>query len=304
MDYTIIIPTHNKCKEVVWCLDAILEQDFDGKTIELIVIDDGSKDGTGQALQAWDSRNIPFQYRRLEGRGPACARNEGIRHSRGRVICMIDDDAIPQKGWFRSLVKPFEDDENVVGVEGKVVPSGEDYGPLGMSPQNLLGGVYLTCNIAYRRDVLIRVGGFDEGFPFPAYEDTDLAAAVESHGRIAWAPDAVVYHPRRRWSLERALREVEFNRALCRFARRYGALGWKDRKVGHPLLRVCLAACLTLPAGRVLVGLHSVRNYPRESTEFIFISIVQGMWSFLTVWSIALEAKRLPEPERETSLFE
>jgi hypothetical protein len=191
----------------------------------------------------------------------------------------------------------------VVGVEGKVVPSGEDYGPLGMSPVNQEGGVFLTCNIAYRRDVLLRIGGFDEGFPFPAFEDTDLASAVASYGPIVWAPDAEVHHPRRRWTLQRALREIRFNRALLRYARRYKAMGWEGRRTQFPVARTVWSAVVALPAGRVLRGFKSIPRYPAESVEYIGIAAAQGLAASVLIWPEVLAAGRGPVPPRQSSLF-
>ena len=301
--YSIIVPTHNKKEDLQKCLLGILDQDFDGRKIELIVIDDGSRDGTKEAIKRLNNDSIEFRYIRLEGYGPAKARNIGISHARGEVVCMVDDDAVPQERWFMELIKPFENQNDVIGVEGKVVPSGEDHGPLGMSPVNDSGGVFLTCNIAYRRNILLKVGGFDEGFPFPAFEDTDLAAQMKKYGRIVWAPDAVVHHPRRRWSLKRALREIKFYKSLLRYARRYEAMGWEGRKTRHPICRTIWSAIIAMPIGRVLKGFKALKTYPIQSVEFIFISLAQGLAATLLIWPPVLEALRKPLAPRQSSLF-
>lgn len=300
--YSIIVPSHNKKDDLVRCLQGLIEQETEGRRIEIIVIDDGSTDGTGDAVRAFEAGEVPLRYYRLEGRGPATARNEGIRHARGRVVCMIDDDAVPQPGWFLSLVRPFESDDEIVGVEGKVVPTGVDYGPLGMSPVNLEGGVFLTCNIAYRRDALLRVGGFDEGFPYPACEDADLAAAISEYGRISWAPGAEVHHPRRRWSFQRAVREVRFFEAFLRYACRYGAMGWKERPTRFPVARTVWSAVVALPAGRVRKGIRMLPKYPRQATEFIGIAVGQAVVAAFLIWRPVIKAVLNPTPLRETSL--
>jgi len=275
---SIVIPTHNKRKDVVRCVEALLQQDFGGKLYEIIVVDDGSKDDTQEIVPKLDTGTIPFTYRRLTGKGPACARNEGIRNARAPIVIFIDDDAVPQPGYLEAIYAPFADPE-VVGVEGKVVPvEGESMGLLGMSPRNLDGGVYLTCNIAFRRAVLAAVGGLDESFPFPAFEDTDLAVAIESYGRIVWQPNAEVWHPRRRWSFKRAIRELKFNEPLVVFARRYGYLGWKDRPVHQVALQVYLSAVITLPLGRIIKGIKGVfSKYPLQAMEYAAIAFLQGL---------------------------
>lgn len=281
---SIVIPTHNKRKDVVRCIAALLQQDFSGKSYEIIVVDDGSKDDTPDILPDIDTGEVSFTYCRLEGKGPACARNEGIRNAKAPIIAFIDDDAIPQPGYLKAIYEPFADD-TVVGVEGKVVPvEGEEMGLLGMSPRNIEGGVYLTCNIAFRRSVLEEVGGLDESFPYPAFEDTDLAAAVEPYGKIIWQPKAEVWHPRRRWSLKRAIREIKFNEPLMVFARRYGYLGWKNRPTRFAALQVYLSAVILLPVGRILRGIKGVLTaHPSQALEYSAISFLQGVAASILV---------------------
>ena len=296
---SIIIPTHNKCEDVQRCLSEVLAHAATHGDAEVIVIDDGSTDGTEARLR--DSEGVPFTYCRLPGNGPARARNEGIARAQGDIVIMVDDDAIPQPAWLDAILAPFSDTE-VVGVEGKVVPvGGQGWGPLGTSPRNLSGGVYLTCNIAYRRDALLAVGGFDEGFPFPAFEDTDLAMQMKKLGRIAWAPDALVHHPRRKWSFRRAIYEIRFNEALTRFALRYRCLGWTDRPARSPFLAVAYSAVIALPLGRTLRGLRSFPNRPGPALHYTCIAACQGMVAAFLVW-LAIRKARANMGQRLTSI--
>ena len=106
---------------------------------------------------------------------------------------MTDSDTIPAPDWLSKLVSALDTNPNASGVEGKVIAKNAgEFDPIGEGPSNLEGGVFLTCNCAYRRDALDRVGGFDESFPYPAYEDTDLAARVTEIGTIVWQPEAVI----------------------------------------------------------------------------------------------------------------
>ena len=289
---TVIIPTHNKRDDVLRCLREVLAQARAVGDVEAIVIDDGSVDGTQAAVESVAAEGVPLRCLRLGGRGPAAARNAGIAAARGDAVVMVDDDAVPQPGWLAAMLAPFADPE-VVGVEGKVQPvGGEGWGPLGMSPRNLQGGVFLTCNIAYRRPALLDVGGFDEGFPYPAFEDTDVAMQMRRLGRIAWAPDAVVHHPRRRWTLRRAVREIRFNEALTRFALRYGCLGWADRPTRHPRARIALAAIVTLPLGRLRKGFSCLRTTPGAALRFMAIAALQGWAAAALVWPAMAKGSR------------
>jgi len=282
---TVVIPSHNKPRDLVRCVQALVAMEFSFGVYEIVVVDDGSREPVEPLLDAVRSGPVPITCVRLEGRGPAGARNAGIRCSRGAVVALCDDDAVPQAGYLDQIYLPFTTDDDVVGVEGAVIPvGGEEFGLLGMSPRNEKGGVYLTCNIAFRREALIRVGGLDENFPFPAFEDCDLAFAIGPLGRIVWAPRAAVHHPRRRWSLGRAIREIQFNEPLVLFARRYGYMGWRDRPTRVPWARVYWSAVVALPLGRTRTGLKGLFGpRPVQALEYLTISMLQSMAASILV---------------------
>ena len=279
VEMSVVIPTHNKAEDVERCVSGVLSMPFNYGRFEVVVVDDGSREPIEERLRKFDRGDVALRVVRLEGSGPAAARNAGIREAKGDIVAFCDDDAIPQDGYLDAIYEPFTTSSEVVGVEGAVIPiDGEEFGLLGMSPKNDCGGVYLTCNIAFRRDILVRVGGLDQAFPFPAFEDCDLAAACEEHGTIIWQPAAIVHHPRRCWSLWRAVREIKFYEPLVLFARRYGYLGWPDRPTKYPAIRVYWSAVVALPAGRILSGLKALVGSRKTTTlRFIGISLAQAV---------------------------
>ena len=129
-----------------------------------------------------------------ENAGPAAARNAGIRQASADIIVFLDCDCIPQRDWLEKLVIPLQDDPLIQGVEGRTIPASDAYTILDHDIENRQGGVYWTCNMAYRTQTLRRLGGFDEGFPWPAAEDIDLAHRVKQVGEIVFEPQAVVAH--------------------------------------------------------------------------------------------------------------
>ena len=118
IEMTIVIPTHNKPDDVIRCLKAILSSKFSFGNYEIVVVDDGSREPVKPLLDALPSASVPITCVRLEGRGPACARNAGIRSSRGKVVALCDDDAVPQAKYLDEIYRPFTTDDTVVGVEG------------------------------------------------------------------------------------------------------------------------------------------------------------------------------------------
>ncbi|MGL5095033.1 MAG: glycosyltransferase family 2 protein, partial [Planctomycetia bacterium] len=247
--------------------------------VEILVCDDGSTAVDAAAIQTVCAADARVRYLRQEPRGPAAARNLGVAHARAPVVVFTDSDTLPQPGWLAALVAPFADSA-VVAVEGTVQPPGPPRGPLDEAPRST-GGVFLTANMAYLRDALHAVGGFDESFPMPAFEDVDLALAVRDLGRIDYAPGALVLHPWRRVTLGGVLKRQRNFDWLLVTGLRWGCLGWVDRPTRHPRLRVALAAAVTLPLGRMRRGLAALTKTPCDALERIGISLVEavvGCW--------------------------
>jgi GT2 family glycosyltransferase len=86
-------------------------------------------------------------------------------------------------------------DKNCVGVEGKIYYVSKDYEPTfsDRAMENRSGGQFMTGSVAYRKDVVMAVGGFDERVDYLA--DRDIALRIMKHGKIRFNPNMIVYHP-------------------------------------------------------------------------------------------------------------
>jgi len=199
---SIIIPSRGMEEHLRQLFQALIPE-LEGRNVEVLLVDDGSEPPLDFLEKEFPQLNL--KVLRQPPRGPACARNLGIKNARAEIIIFLDSDVIPQSGWFSALLSPFEQDKELAGVEGKTISSNLDQlNPFSHFLYNFEGGKYLTCNIAYRRSWLERVGGFDQRFPYPWREDSDLAFSIlELGGRIIFEPRAVVDHPVRPVSLKR-----------------------------------------------------------------------------------------------------
>lgn len=287
--YSVIIPTRNRRDDLHKCLDSLSQQDFDRAKYEVIVCDDGSDEPVDSLIDDFSQIRMTLRCVRQEPKGPAAARNLGIRNARGSIVAMTDSDTLPDKLWLKKIDEAFQANPDAVGVEGRVYAENEgEFDPLGEGPVNKEGGVFLTCNCAYRRDALIAAGGFDESFPFPAYEDTELAARIQQFGRIVWQPEAVVLHPQRPLTLRAVWKKLHHWEYIQIMGHRYGYLAWRHYPVRHPGLRVALLSVIALPLAKFKIASRWLFRKPLAALKLAGFGIVESIGALFVVVPKAL----------------
>lgn len=188
MRVSIVIPAYNAEKTLERSLEASLNQDYSRDKLEVILVDDGSTDRTGEIARSYESRGL--KYICQDNGGPAKARNTGWRASGGDIICFTDSDCVPEKGWAAKLVADYTSPE-IGGVGGSYdIVNGDKLLPACIHEEirerhlrmprivNYLG----SFNLSYRRQVLAEAGGFDESFTRASGEDNDLSYRVIKNG--------------------------------------------------------------------------------------------------------------------------
>jgi GT2 family glycosyltransferase len=248
---SVVVPVRNRADLLWQTLDALAEQDLGAENFEVVVCDDGSTDDLSVVSEHFRSGSISIRWERQPPMGPAAARNLGVRASSAAIVLFMDSDVIPKPSVLRLLLSALEEHPAWCGAEAALHPIGDEQGILWDAPVSLVGGHYHTAAIAYRREVLVVAGGFDEKFLLPACEDVELAVRVLRHGPIGFVPEAVVQHPLRRVTWRIHWRWRRHWRYVTILALRYGILGFPGNPAGAcPRLRLALAAVLTLPTGR------------------------------------------------------
>jgi GT2 family glycosyltransferase len=206
---SVVVCSCNGAQTVAETLAAL--EDMEYPDYEIIVIDDGSTDQTSAIASKHNVRLI-----RTENRGLSVARNLGLKAATGEIIAYIDDDAYPDPHWLTYLVAAFLHTEHA-GVGGPNIAVPGD-GAIADCVANAPGGpihVLLSddvaehipgCNMAFRREKLLAIGGFDPRFRV-AGDDVDICWRLQERGwTIGFAPSAVVWHHRRN-SIKRYLKQ-------------------------------------------------------------------------------------------------
>ena len=209
----VVVPSHGRADRLERLLGALTKQDLPAHEFEVVVVDDASPDGTeGVLAQAEASGTLPLRVlTQPVRRGPAAARNLAWRSTRAPVIAFTDDDCVPDPGWLRAGLAALDGRARV--AVGRTAPPPDQLQLAGAPFSRVLevdsARFFETCNVFYRRDDLLAVGGFDERFRKPSGEDTRLGLAITAAGiEPVFADDALVYHDVRAGSVRDALREA------------------------------------------------------------------------------------------------
>jgi len=178
---SVVVTTQNRSERLAALLRTLRQQDLPTARFEVIIVDNASSDGTAALLERERSRGglRLTAVRNETDRGTGAARNLGWREASAPLIAFTDDDCEVTPDWLCALVEAAAENPNAV-LQGRTEPIERErsaLGPLARTKHvTSLGPFFETCNIAYSRDVLERLGGFDAtAFPTWGGEDTDLA---------------------------------------------------------------------------------------------------------------------------------
>ena len=193
---SILIPAYNEEESIEEAIKSALNQNY--PSLEVIVIDDGSKDGTFEkANSIKDSR---LRVLRISHGGKAEALNFGLRNSRGEVVVTADADGVLDKNAVKELVRRFYSDK-VLAVGGQVRVSGDSFLSRAQDIEHLRIAMFRRAKelddlslapgplSAFRRSALETIGGFVES----PVEDYTTTKAVKRKGEVVYAPKARVY---------------------------------------------------------------------------------------------------------------
>jgi glycosyltransferase involved in cell wall biosynthesis len=207
MDVSLIIATRDRCEKLARCLQSVRQISFE-RPWELIVVDNGSRDGTAAIVREFTNiAPIPARYVFEPKPGLGNAHNAGVRIARAQILAFTDDDCYPAPDFLSSLWSAFRD-PSVGYIGGRILlyDPADFKGtvthpkPVTFPPNSFIaaGSFFGGANMAFRQEVLTEIGGFDPLFGPGALfncEDYDAAGRASAIGwKGQYRPEVVVWH--------------------------------------------------------------------------------------------------------------
>ena len=301
---SVVVCSYNGARTIRDCCEGLRRLDY--PDYEVIVVDDGSTDGTAAI-----ARQYGFRIISTENRGLSSARNTGMKASMGEIVAYIDDDAYPDPHWLTYMAASFlsRGSAGLAAVGGPNIPPPDD-GPIADCVARAPGGpahVLLSdrvaehipgCNMAIRKSCLEAIGGFDSRFPV-AGDDVDLCWRLQKRGwTVGFNPAALVWHHRRNsvrtyWKQQKGYGRAEallerkwpekYNAAghLAWAGRIYGMsyVGWRAGRIYHGTWGLAPYQSLYEPAPSLI---ESLPMMPEWYLLIVVLTALSGMGAF---WS-------------------
>lgn len=199
---SVIVPVFQAEKTLEACLQALSVIEFPSRELEIIVVDDGSTDSSIKIAENMEGVRLI----KCAHAGRPAALNRGLEAAAGDIVLFTDADCLVPADWAGRLISLLEDNPKLSGVGGNMLPLRLNAVELAkvlpylheFSQDHLLEGTYTSfClngnNMAIKRNVLLEIGGFSEGYLHGA--DADLTRRLlESGHRLLRTADSLVIH--------------------------------------------------------------------------------------------------------------
>ncbi len=234
-----MIPVYNGEATIERCLESLAAQTK--RPHEIVLVDNGSTDGTVAKMRQFADahRDMSVVLLSETKRGPAPARNRGLREVTGDTVAFTDADAYAREDWLEKLGSLYASGNwdgiggyyrfrNPKGITAKLqaldmaIPerfTGKEIKEMHLC---LYGQLLGTCNASYRKSVLDRLGGFDDELSLTG-EDMDLSLRAVAAGfrLLSWHPDVVIWHEPRKSLWQFWARIFEYRTVLARIVKKY-----------------------------------------------------------------------------------
>lgn len=214
---SVIICTRNGAERLPACLEACRQIDY--PKFEIIVVNDGSTDGTAELLAQYDDIHV-FN---IEPSGLSAARNIGAEHARGKILAFTDDDCCPDSQWLTWLAHTYNTTSHAA-IGGPNLPPVPDSLPLALTtaapgaPTHVMldddTAEHLPgCHLSVKKTAFMEIGGFDPIFE-TAGDDVDFCWRLRDAGHtLGFSPASFVWHHRRATPWRYLKQQIGYGRA-------------------------------------------------------------------------------------------
>ena len=247
-EFSLIIPTYNRREALQHCLGHLEALHFARRNFEVVLVDDGSTDGTAEMVQS--NRSLPLRLIRQANGGASAARNHGIREARGLFCLFVDDDVLVHPDLLLEHQDAHRGHHRLLD-RGPVINISEMPPPQVPPPlwRHYSRNYLCTSNASLLREHLLEAGLFDT--TFARWEDAELGVRLKRLGvQRCYRRRALVYHLKPPESLEALLRTAGADgRSAAALYRRYPSLSMRIRSGLHPLNLAFNAVATAGPLG-------------------------------------------------------
>jgi glycosyltransferase involved in cell wall biosynthesis len=177
----VVIPVFNRSERILEAVDSALAQSY--PAIEVIVVDDGSTDGSGQVVEQRAERDERIRVVSQENRGPSAARNAGMAATDSRFITFLDsDDLFLPEGILLMMnhLATNRETDGVIAWERTEVAAGIEPPPVAKALMRREGPSFAAVSVLLPKRLAEEVGGFDESLRHA--EDLDLLIRLRHAG--------------------------------------------------------------------------------------------------------------------------
>lgn len=199
---SIVVPVYNGQRTIEACVESLLAQNYPKDLVEILIVDNNSIDRTCEIVRAYPVRLLHERERQSS----YAARNTGIRNAQGEILAFTDADCVADEAWVREIVAPFVD-RQVGGVGGWVLDASPTNAvesflcSMGLFSRYQTEGAFLpvllTANVAYRKEILLAVGLFNQDLYTGADVDLAWRMQLSTGAQVAYVREAVVHHRHR-----------------------------------------------------------------------------------------------------------
>ena len=209
---TIVVPTFNRADRLEHSLRSLLILESPPQPYDIIVVDNGSTDGTAEVVSRFAAGcRVPVRCLREPRAGVSWARNAAIRSASAPILAFMDDDQDVAPDWLIAIARAFREYPDVDVIGGRVLPrwldsppgwiSPEAWGPVsiidrGTEPYRVSKSRWMCLpggNMAWRRNALLALGGFS--VDYARTEDRELLVRhLLAGGQAMYVPSMVVHH--------------------------------------------------------------------------------------------------------------